>query len=203
MNGRKWLILSLAIVTIMSLATYTGVTRSLFVDDEKSTNDALGIRWGLFTLNDGFEGSPWDDNWDENGSSIWQQDSGRAHSGTYAARGRETEAGYLTTDDMYAASSTSITVNFWYNPNTSVSDCLIETYNGTDWNTWWDLTTHGAWTNDNWCEFTDTITDSQYFIAGFRLRFNNTGMIDGTDAIWNCTSSISTEQCGFCYCYRS
>jgi len=57
MKARKWLIILLAIVvTTMSTATYAGVTESLFTDDEQSTDDALGLRWGFITLDDGFEG---------------------------------------------------------------------------------------------------------------------------------------------------
>ena len=44
MKSRKWLIILLAIiVTMMSLATYTGVTRSVFIDDELSTDDAISM----------------------------------------------------------------------------------------------------------------------------------------------------------------
>jgi hypothetical protein len=68
MNIRKWLIFALAIVTVMSAATFAGVTGGLFVDDEQSSDDALGFRWGLTTLDDSFEGTPWDANWDENGT---------------------------------------------------------------------------------------------------------------------------------------
>ena len=38
---RKWFIILLAIVIVMSLATYTGVTRSFFIDQEDSSDDAL------------------------------------------------------------------------------------------------------------------------------------------------------------------
>ena len=69
-NRKKLLIILMVILAMMSLATYTGVTTSLFVDEEQSTDDALGFRWGLTTLNDGFEGTPWDDNWDENSGDL-------------------------------------------------------------------------------------------------------------------------------------
>ena len=41
MITKKWLLLLLVILTMMSLATYTGVTNSAFLDQEDSSGDAL------------------------------------------------------------------------------------------------------------------------------------------------------------------
>ena len=74
MIKKTWLILALAIITVMSLVTYAGVTQSFFSDNEDSSDDRLGIRWGYYTINDGFEntGNPaWDDKWDDNGITEW------------------------------------------------------------------------------------------------------------------------------------
>ncbi|MFC2022204.1 hypothetical protein ACFLTR_03220, partial [Chloroflexota bacterium] len=115
MKGRYWLIVLLAIVTVMSLATYTGVTRSFFVDDEKSTDDALGIRWGLFTLNDGFEDTvDWDANWDENGTTDWVQSTGKINNGSYSAGSTIPNTGNLTSDEIEASTADNITVSFYY-----------------------------------------------------------------------------------------
>jgi len=196
MKARKWLIILLAIiVATMSTATYTGVTTSLFTDDEQSTDDALSIRWGLTLLDDGFEGTPWDANWNENGTTNWQQDSLQFQTGTYSARGRETESGYLTSDDLDAASSISITVYFWFRPSTiETGDIFFQSFNGSTWNTLYDLTSYPSYVNNEWCEFSETITDSQYFFSGFRIRFNNTGMADGDDAVWIDDVLIKTNQ---------
>lgn len=80
MKRRAWLISLLVIVSLMLLVINVGVTKSFFLDDEQSTDDALNIRWGLFTLNDGFENTvDWDANWDENDTTTWIQDSGQAY----------------------------------------------------------------------------------------------------------------------------
>jgi len=186
MNIRKWLILLLAIVTVMSLATYTGVTRSLFIDDEQSTNDALGIRWGLFTLNDGFEatGAAWDDYWDENGTTTWVQDLAKPHTDTYNAYSDLNSNGYLTTDEIEASTADNITVSFWFNPkNIDAGDIIIEIYNGTTYNTWYDLTAYPTFINSTWCYFSETITDSQYFVTNFRIRFNSSALTSGGEMI--------------------
>ncbi len=170
---------------VMTLATYVGTTGAFFVDDELSSDDSLGFGWGLTTLNDGFEGSPWDDNWDENGSTVWLQSSAQAYSGTYAASGTKTEASYLTSDDLFASSATNITIHFWYRPSSiEAGDILFQAYNGTAYNTLYDLLSYPTYADNTWCEFSEVINDSQYFIAGFRIRFNNTGMTNNNDAVW-------------------
>jgi|GEM_PF-4593954 len=176
MKGRKWLILLLAIVTIMSLATYTGVTRSVFIDDELSTDDALGIRWGLITLDDGFEDTPWDANWDENGTTTWVRDSANPHSGTYNAYCDKNNLGYLTSDEIDASGVSApagITVSFWFKAKgLDAGDCLVQTYNGTTYNTWYDLSAYSTYVDSTWCLFNEEIIDSQYFIGNFRIRFD-------------------------------
>ncbi|MFH1032654.1 MAG: hypothetical protein V1767_08860 [Chloroflexota bacterium] len=177
MNGRKWLILLLAIVTVTSLITYAGVTSSMFVDDEHSTNDALGIRWGLFTLNDGFEGATWDDLWNENGTTTWVRSSTRSHSGTYSALSDSANKGYLTSDEIEASTASNVTVSFWFYPkNLNAGDVFVQTYNGTAYNTWYDITSYPTYSSGSWCQFNQVITDSQYKIAGFRLRFDSSAV---------------------------
>ncbi|MFC1934359.1 fibronectin type III domain-containing protein [Chloroflexota bacterium] len=183
MNSRKWLILLLAIVTVMSLVTYTGVTRSLFTDDEKSTDDALGIRWGLFTLNDGFEDTvDWDANWDENGTTTWIQDSAKPHTDIYNAYSDLNSSGYLTSDEIEASTTSNITVSFWFNTKSmEAGDFLVQRYDGTAYVTWYDITTYPTYVNNAWCQFNEMITDPQYLIAGFRLRFDTSGLVDANE----------------------
>jgi len=195
MKARKWLLILLAIVTTMSLATYTGVTRSFFTDDEQSTDDALGIRWGLITLNDGFEGTPWDDYWNENGTTTWVQDSANPHSGTYSAYCDKNSLGYLTTDEIDASAADNISVSFWFNLGSlEAGDCLVQTYNGTSYNTWYDLTAYSTYVDSTWCQFNEVITDPQYFIAGFRLRFDTSAILGNEaaniDDVYITTDSI-------------
>ncbi len=179
MKRRTWLISLLSIVSLMLLVVNIGVTRSYFLDNEQSTNDALGIRWGLFTLNDGFEvtGSAWDDYWDENGATTWIQSSTRAHGGTYSTLSDATNKGYLASDEVEASTAANVTVSFWYYPkNLNAGECLVQTYNGSAYNTWYDITTYPGYNSGTWCQFNQIITDSQYRIAGFRLRFDSSAM---------------------------
>ncbi|MFC1976782.1 hypothetical protein ACFLWS_00720 [Chloroflexota bacterium] len=194
MKGRYWLIILLAIVTVMSLATYAGVTESFFTDDEKSTDDALGIRWGLFTLNDDFEntGSPaWDANWDENGTTTWIQDTGQAYGGSvYSAYSGGTNFGYLTSDEIEASTTGNVTVSFQYFPKALEStDVWLQTYNGTGYENRYDLV---GGTNNVWNLYSEVITDPQYLIAGFRVRFDSS-LASGNDQIYIDDVVITTD----------
>ena len=184
-NRKKLLIILMVILAMMSLATYTGVTTSLFVDEEQSTDDALGFRWGLTTLDDGFEGTPWNANWDENGTTSWGQSDALAHTGSYSAMSDKDTDGYLTSDDLDASSSANITVHFWFYPNIlDLGDVVVESYNGSAYNTLYDLTNYPTYSEGSWCEFSELITDSQYFIAGFRIRFNSSALNDKDEIIY-------------------
>jgi hypothetical protein len=148
MKRITWLILILVIVSVMLIVVNTGITTSYFTDDEPSTDDALGIKWGLITLDDDFEGTPWDDNWDENGTTTWIQSSLKQHGGTYSAYCDLNNPGYLTSDEIDASVSERITVAFWFFPKLlDAGDCLIQTYNGTAYNTWYDLKNYPTYAN--------------------------------------------------------
>ncbi|MFC2011115.1 hypothetical protein ACFLUR_02360 [Chloroflexota bacterium] len=192
MKGRYWLIILLAIVTVMAMATYAGVTESFFTDDEKSTNDALGIRWGLFTLNEDFEDTvDWDANWDENDTTTWIQDTGQAYGGsTYSAYSDGTNFGYLTSDEIEASTVDNITVSFRYFPKSlEANDCWLQTYNGTENENRYDIV---GGTNNVWNLYSEVITDPQYMIAGFRMRFDSS-LAAGNDQIYIDDVVITTD----------
>ena len=74
----------------------------------------------------------------------------------------------------------SITVSFWFNTKAiEAGDCVLQTYNGSTWNTWYDLTSYPTYVNNVWCQFSEVTTDSQYFISNFRVRFDS--LVLGSD----------------------
>ena len=180
---RKWLIILLAIiVATMSVATYTGVTRSLYTDDEPSKDDTLRLFVPQVVLDDGFEGDPWDDIWNL-GPTTWIQDSATPHTGTYNARISNTQTpGYLTSDDLDSAGTSIIFVSFWFNlKSLEAGDCVLQVYNGSTWATWYDLINYPTYTNNVWCQFNEEITDSQYFVGNFGIRFDSSVLGDGPE----------------------
>jgi len=125
-------------------------------------------------LIDGFEDTPWDAKWNANGTTTWILDSASPHGGTYNAFISNTQTpGALTSDDIDASASTNITVNFWFKPKSlEAGDIIVKIYNGSTYNTWYDLTNYPTYANNVWCEFQEIISDSQYFISNFRIQFD-------------------------------
>ena len=56
----------------------------------------------------------------------------------------------------------------------------VQIYNGSTWTTWYDLVSYPGVVKTTWIYFSQTITDPQYFISNFRLRFDGSGL--GTDS---------------------
>jgi len=175
----KWLIVLLVIVSMMALATYTGVTESFFVDDELSTEDSLGIQWGLITLTDGFDGSPWDLNWDENGTTDWTQNATTVYSAPNSA-GHASGDTFLTSDKLDTSGAASINISFWFNLKTlNKGPLYVQIYNGSAYIELYDLTIYPSVVKNTWIEFSQTITEGLN-ISNFRIRFDGSTLT--TDA---------------------
>ncbi len=178
MKTRRWMLLLLImVVAMMSMATYTGVTRSLFTDGEVSTNDALGIRWGLGILIDSFDGGTWDANWDENGATAWVQDGTNPRTGANSAFSDRNSPGLLTTDDFDTVDASDIVVSFWFRGKSlATGDFLFQLYNGVSYDTQDDLTALIA-VDDTWYQYNlalDSGSNPTYFFSGFHVRFDTT-----------------------------
>ena len=131
-------------------------------------------------LNDGFEGTPWDANWDGSGTTDWQQGIGYGGS-TYSAEHASGDT-YLTTDDLDTYAAENITVTFWFKiKDLNKGPLNIQIYNGTAYNTWFNLTAYPGIVKNTWMQFSETITDSQYFISNFRLRFDGSTQTTSSD----------------------
>jgi len=168
MKRITWLILTLVIVSVMLIVVNTGITTSYFTDGELSTDDTLNIRWDL--LNDGFEGTPWDLYWG-NGTTDWQPGAG--YGSTYSAEHASGDT-YLTSDALNASGAGTITVSFWFKIKLlNKGPLYVGIYDGSAWDaTWDDLVSYAGGVKNTWLPFSRTITNSQYFSDGFRIRFD-------------------------------
>jgi len=130
----------------------------------------------LTLLDDGFEGTPWDANWDGNGTTDWQlSGSGSGYSGNFSAEHSSGDT-YLTSDNLDASGADNITVSFWFKiKDLNKGPLYIQLYNGTTYNNWYDLTTYPGVVKNVWIQFSQNTTDSQYFISNFGLRFDGSG----------------------------
>jgi len=174
-------VLFLSVVLILLLAAVGRGTFAYFSDIEDSFGNSLTAAElvSVTLLDDGFEGDPWDANWDDNGTTNWTQNNGQQHGGSYAALCDRDNNGYLTSDDLDGSVVDSITVSFWFNGKSlEAGDILVQLYNSSTYDTWYDLTNYPTYKNNAWCEFSEEITDPQYLISSFRLRFDGSGLVD-------------------------
>jgi len=138
-----------------------------------NSGEASATPAGVTLLDDGFEGTPWDNYWDGNGTTDWQlSGAGGGYSGSYSAEHASGDT-YLTSDDLDTSGAASITVSFWFKiKDLNKGPLNVQIYNGSTWVTWYNLTSYPGVIKNTWVYFSQTITDSQYFISNFRLRFD-------------------------------
>jgi len=186
-------VLFLLVVFVIVSGLILKGTFGYFSDDETSAGSTFSA-WQIVTvtlLNDGFEGDPWDDKWDANGTIDWVQTSGEYHSGSYSALFHKDDTS-LTSDDLDASRAASITVSFWFRPHDlQAGSMFVQLYDGTTYDSWYNLMDYPGTQKDTWCYFSEDVTDSQYFRSDFRLRFDGSGL--GKD-FWLDDVLITIEQ---------
>jgi hypothetical protein len=124
---------------------------------------------GIVLLEDDFEDAPWDTHWNDTAHS-WQKGSSPVHDGSTSAWATQGNAGDFTSDSLDASNADAIHVRFWIQKDDIESgEFTLYYYNGTSYNLIADL--DGLGTDDAWLAYSDTITDSQYFVSNFQIRF--------------------------------
>ena len=182
---RQIVLLLLMVFVLCNIAVQS--TSAYFVDTEISSGNVL-TAWvddAIPLLNDGFENDPWDDNWDDNGATGWARTSSTVYTGTYAAMCDQDNNGSLVSDDLDTLEATSIAVSFWFKAKKiEAGDMTIQVYNGSTYDTWYDVTDYPAYKNNAWCQFTEVITEEQFFTGDFKLRFDGSGLTDKGDEFY-------------------
>jgi hypothetical protein len=124
---------------------------------------------GTVLLNDGFEGTPWNANWN---SGNWFQD-GSDYKGSYnCAKSDRNNKGPILSAVLDANDATVIHVAFWVNKDAldPDQDAYLYYYNGTTFNNDLILDDFDVLGSDKqWLRYTDVITDSNYFTPEFRI----------------------------------
>lgn len=173
---RKLLILTTVLILLAS-GTIIG-TQAYFSGTEQSTDNILcaGTVVATTLLNDGFEGTPWDDNWDGNGTTDWTHDNQNVHSGSFAAECTSGDT-YLTTDNLDTTASTRITISFWFRvKDLNKGPLYVQIYDGNSYNNLYNIFDYPSAQKNTYYQYTEIITDSQYFRSDFRLRFDGSGV---------------------------
>ena len=131
-------------------------------------------------LDDGFEDFIWDANWNAIPSS-WREDNFPVHSGSSSAWAADLYEGYFTCENLDASGATAIYVDFWFRKTGTESfDFTLYYYDGSSYDLIDELDDNGG--DNTWIHFTAEITDSQYFVSNFRIRFDAT--LDFMEEVW-------------------
>ncbi len=77
----------------------------------------------------------------------------------------------------------SMNISFWFRPhNIETGDMLFQVYDGSKYQTLYDLADYPTAQNDTWCFFDEEITEHEYFTSDFRLRlFGAAFVVDNMD----------------------
>ena len=110
------------------------------------------------------------------GTDRWNKENDQAYDGTYSADydGRGSgSSGELDSPILNCSDANAIYVDFWYrvdmHSTTESDDFLLQYYNGSNWNTIYDL---GFTTQQNqWIHYQEKVSDSQYLISNFQVRW--------------------------------
>ncbi len=129
---------------------------------------------GIILLQDGFEGGvdDWDANWTGGGGSGWQEDISTYAHGSASAHAEKNYDGDFNCVALDTNDAATIHVDFWLRMNNIVGSYnpKLYYYNGTSYVDVCDLDTLGA--DDEWLHYTDTITDSNFFVPDFEIKFS-------------------------------
>jgi len=132
--------------------------------EENTSNSTL--------LDDGFEAADWDANWDDI-FHDWREDNWPVHSGSASAWATDGDEGYFTCDNLDASDANAIYVDFWFRKDdTGSTDFTLYYYDGSNYDLIDELDNNGG--DDTWLHYTEKVTDSQYFVSNFRIRFDAT-----------------------------
>ncbi|MHC4423263.1 MAG: InlB B-repeat-containing protein, partial [Planctomycetota bacterium] len=155
-----------------SAATEFQRIRDFLQDRTDSVNAQLDVLVpppGTILLDDGFEGAVWNANW----TGTWVEDTSTYFDGTASAHAYKTSYGDFTCIALDTSDAGAIHVDFWLQKNNISSfTAKLYYYNGTSYVDISDIDTFGA--DDEWIHYTDTITDSNYFVPDFQIRFSAT-----------------------------
>ncbi|HDQ05145.1 MAG TPA: hypothetical protein ENN36_00285 [Candidatus Bathyarchaeota archaeon] len=141
---------------------------------------------GNITLIDAesFEGNWSPDGWSVTGS--WNKESDYSYHGSYSAGfngwgGGVGRSGYLTSPILDCSGAEVIFVDFWwYDIDLDDNNFMLEYYDGNTWNTHRDL--NQLESENGWHHYTEPVTDSQYFVSNFQIRWRANGLQWGKTA---------------------
>ncbi len=160
--------------------------------DTLTEENTGGASNATFIDAESFEGAWPPTGWTEGGP--WDRESDQAYNGSYSADFDGdfiSPSGSLSTPALNCSDANAIYVDFWYRDD----DCdngefLLQYYNGTNWNTISDL--GSTLQEDQWLHYQDKVTDSQYSISDFIVRWRAES-VDFGEHVWVDLITIQKE----------
>jgi hypothetical protein len=152
---------------------------------------ALAPLPGTFLLDDGYEGTTWDANWNDT-AHTWTRGTDLRHSGAAAAKKVANTSGNFTSDSLNASDANTIHVRFWYNlDDTEGTDLRLYFYNGSAYVEQTSTPAIADGAEDTWLCYVATVTNSQYFVSNFQIRFAAT--LGNGENVWIDDVEITKE----------
>jgi hypothetical protein len=123
--------------------------------------------------NESFEGTWHPSGWTEvPGNSRWNSEAGYSYDGSMSADfdgGGSGQSGNLVSPILDCSDAKFIYVTFWYyDDNLEPGEFELEYYDGSSWDLIADL---GTDTEDTWHNYQHNISDTQYMISNFQIRW--------------------------------
>jgi len=157
-------------------------TQSIDTSFESFTEDAGGSNNVTLVNAESFEGGWTPLGWSATGN--WAKENNYAYDGTYSADfdgSVEGASGYLTSPTMDCSDADAIYVDFWWQDRALDDDDFeLEYYDGSAWSNYQDLNQLAS--GNGWHHYTETITDSQYFVSNFQIRLWAKTVLSGRTA---------------------
>lgn len=135
---------------------------------------------GTVLLDDDFNNTTWDANWTISGA--WEVDSSTYAHESPSAKAPAKNSGTFTCLDLDTSDAETVHVDFWLQKDDidTAEDIILYYYNGTSYVNVYDLYDLGA--DDEWLHYTDTITDSNYFVSSFKIRLD--AALENGENVW-------------------
>ncbi|MBC8497773.1 hypothetical protein H8D40_02205 [Candidatus Bathyarchaeota archaeon] len=155
------------------------------MDVMTEASTSTGLQNTTMISGESFEGIWSPAGWTETpGDNNWNQESDQAYDGIFSADfdgqnpGR---TGNLETPDLDLTGASSLYLEFWYrDDDLDPNEFMLEFFDGTTW----DLIEDLGFTiqEDQWLHYSMNISDPQYFIGNFRIRWNCDDVENGETA---------------------
>jgi hypothetical protein len=159
-----------------NLGSYSNFTAMQYGPDSSYDNltevNTAGLVNTTFINAESFEGTWTPSGWSATGN--WNNESNQAYDGIYSADfdgSGNGVSGYLTTNSSDCSDAIAIYVEFYFYDNgLDENELWLQYYDGNDWDYIKDLNT-APYGSDGWHFYSEKITDNQYFISNFQIRW--------------------------------